>query len=155
MFTRILLGVLFVAGLAGCATTHRGAAKADGDQMQARVVELEKKLEEKDSEIVDLQYEVKDLSSKMESGSKSSYASSDSAPVSVAVVKGDDIIRVSTTAVKLQTALKAAGVYSGKVDGKVGSGTKAAVVAFQKAKGLTADGVVGRKTWDELKQYLN
>ena len=33
------------------------------------VVELEKKLEEKDSEIVDLQYEVKDLSSKVEPGS--------------------------------------------------------------------------------------
>lgn len=36
------------------------------------------------------------------------------------------------------------------VDGVFGSGTKAAVVAFQKAKGLTQDGVVGSQTWQAL-----
>ena len=38
----------------------------------------------------------------------------------------------------------------GGYDGDYGSGTLAAVKAFQKAKGLTADGVVGAKTWRAL-----
>lgn len=35
-------------------------------------------------------------------------------------------------------------------DGKFGSGTKAAVVIWQKEHGLTADGEVGRNTWKKL-----
>ena len=36
------------------------------------------------------------------------------------------------------------------VDGIFGSGTEAQVVAFQKSRGLAADGVVGAKTWTAL-----
>lgn len=40
------------------------------------------------------------------------------------------------------------------VDGIFGSGTEAAVRAFQAKYGLTVDGIVGRDTWDELyRQY--
>lgn len=35
-------------------------------------------------------------------------------------------------------------------DGKFGKDTKAAVQAFQKANGLTADGIVGKNTWKKL-----
>ena len=54
----------------------------------------------------------------------------------------------------IQRALKNAGYYQGNIDGKIGSGTKDAVKAFQKDNGLEADGVVGRRTWDKLKDYL-
>lgn len=36
------------------------------------------------------------------------------------------------------------------IDGMFGSGTKAKVVAYQKAHGLTPDGIVGAKTWASL-----
>ena len=47
---------------------------------------------------------------------------------------------------KLQQALDILGYYDGKIDGKYGSGTTAAVKAYQKAKGLTADGYAGERT---------
>lgn len=54
----------------------------------------------------------------------------------------------------IQKALKNAGFYSGAIDGKVGPRTKNAILEFQKAKGLKADGKVGPKTWVELEKYL-
>lgn len=46
----------------------------------------------------------------------------------------------------VQTKLKRWGYYTGSVDGIYGTKTKAAVKAFQKKNGLTADGIVGPKT---------
>lgn len=46
----------------------------------------------------------------------------------------------------IQDKLKRWGYYDGAVDGIFGSGTRRAVVKFQKKNGLTADGVVGPNT---------
>ncbi len=46
----------------------------------------------------------------------------------------------------LQRALKNRGYYSGSIDGNYGSGTVAAVTAFQKRNGLTVDGTAGPAT---------
>ncbi len=46
----------------------------------------------------------------------------------------------------LQTALKGLCYYGGSVDGTFGSGTEAALIAFQKAKGIRADGRYGPAT---------
>lgn len=46
----------------------------------------------------------------------------------------------------LQENLSALGYYYGDVTGHYGTLTKAAVLAFQKAKGLTADGIAGTRT---------
>ena len=46
----------------------------------------------------------------------------------------------------LQQALQAAGFSPGAIDGSFGQGTEAAVLAFQRSKGLAAEGVVGPNT---------
>lgn len=46
--------------------------------------------------------------------------------------------------------LSAKGFYFGPMDAIFGSGLQAAVKAFQRAVGLTADGVVGAETWYKL-----
>lgn len=47
---------------------------------------------------------------------------------------------------EIQSRLKEWGYYSGAVDGIFGTATKNAVIKFQKANGLTPDGIVGSKT---------
>jgi len=46
----------------------------------------------------------------------------------------------------LQDALRAHGFGPGAIDGSFGSGTEAAVIAFQSSEGLLADGIVGPRT---------
>ncbi len=55
----------------------------------------------------------------------------------------------------IQQKLKELGYYPGSVDGIYGQGTRTAVISFQKANGLTADGVVGPKTAKALGVTLN
>ena len=52
----------------------------------------------------------------------------------------------------LQAALKQLNLYEGDLDGKFGKGTLAAVKGFQKAQGLTADGLAGKKTQLKLEE---
>ena len=47
---------------------------------------------------------------------------------------------------EIQSRLKEWGYYSGAIDGIYGTATRNAVIAFQKANGLTADGIAGTKT---------
>jgi murein L,D-transpeptidase YcbB/YkuD len=163
----VLLRLLPVCILAfvfsGCATTQM---KSQNEQMESRVTDLEKNLQAKDAEIVDLQYQVKDLSSKIDAVKPAesdqvapdAQNSTDQAEAvsdhSEAGPIGSNIIRVKVSPEKIQRALKSAGVYTGPVDGKIGPGTKEAIVEFQKSHGLKADGVLGKKTWDALKTYL-
>lgn len=51
---------------------------------------------------------------------------------------------------KMQSRLKELGYYTSKVDGIYGRGTRTAVVAFQKANKLKADGIAGSKTLNLL-----
>ena len=163
MLLRLLSIFILALAFSGCATTQ---TKTQNDQIESRITDLEKNLQAKDAEIVDLQYQVKDLSSKVETtkpadadqaaqgpaGSadqgESANGHSDVGPI------GANIIRVKASPEKIQRALKSAGVYTGPVDGKIGAGTKAAIVEFQKSHGLKADGVLGKKTWEELKVFL-
>lgn len=51
---------------------------------------------------------------------------------------------------ELQALLKAHGFYTGVVDGDFGPGTEGCVKKYQASKGLSADGVVGERTYRHL-----
>lgn len=53
----------------------------------------------------------------------------------------------------LQRALAAAGHYLLTIDGNFGPGTEAAVKTFQRSRGLTIDGIVGRNTAQALEPF--
>jgi peptidoglycan L-alanyl-D-glutamate endopeptidase CwlK len=60
-----------------------------------------------------------------------------------------DILKVNSSGPEvtaLQHALAGAGFNPGNADGMFGLGTEAAVLAFQRSKGLAADGIVGPST---------
>ena len=55
---------------------------------------------------------------------------------------------------KLQQDLNKLGYYSGTISGHFGSKTEAAVMSFQKANGLSADGIAGSKTLAKIATAL-
>ncbi|MBF0594235.1 MAG: peptidoglycan-binding protein [Candidatus Omnitrophica bacterium] len=158
MNARLLLVVVGALALAGCATTAQPKV-APLNQVQNQVTDLEQRMEEQEKEIVDLKYEVKEISGKtakeapvVETSSPSVASVKSGSAASTNDVEG--LIRVAVSPSEIQKALKGAGLYEGKIDGKIGSRTKAAVIEFQKKHNLKADGVIGQKTWSEMKTYL-
>ena len=159
MTLRLLLVMFGALALTGCATTQQKGVSVN--QVQNQVVDLEQRMEDQEKEIVDLKYEVKELTGKLDAKEQMVIETS-SVPVevkatapSVSVNDVEGIIRVAVAPSEVQKALKGAGLYEGKIDGKIGAKTKAAVVEFQKQHNLKADGMIGQKTWTELKAYLN
>ena len=140
MHKNIAAGMLFIIFLTGCATTQRGQS-IKTQELQNHVNYLELELKRKNQEI-------NRLESALE---KAQY---------VTIVSNDQKIeyKESETQQKIpikqvQMALKKAGFYKGDIDGKQGPRTKEAIRAFQKARGLKVDGVVGKTTWQALSKY--
>ena len=130
------LGALLVAG---CATTH--PRHAETQTVNNETAALQSQLQAKDQEIQDLRSQ---LESKQRSlpNNFASTASSDKYK----------LLRVPGVApVDLQQMLVKVGFDPGPVDGRLGKKTRSAIKAFQKKNHLTADGVVGEKTWAALR----
>ncbi|MBF0122721.1 MAG: peptidoglycan-binding protein [Candidatus Omnitrophica bacterium] len=69
-------------------------------------------------------------------------------------VKTSLVYKLEANVMGFQRALKKAGFISGKLDGRMGPQTRDALRAFQRTKGLKADGVIGLKTIKALLPYL-
>lgn len=133
MLVRLLWLILFVLSISGCASLRKETRGAQTQELQAQVAKLKQDLRQKDAEISSLQWQLAEAQRPK--------------AASVTVVKakpaGGDTVKM--TPKNLQLALKKAGFYDGPVDGKIGKRTKQAIVDFQKANGLTADGIAGEK----------
>ena len=123
----------------GCATARPRRPETTAPQVNPQVTELENQLQAKDQQIQDLQYQL-EQSRRLSVTSYSSPASGSSSKIRLSGVSVEDV----------QKALERAGFDPGPADGKYGIKTKAAVKAFQRARGLKADGIVGEKTWKLL-----
>ena len=55
----------------------------------------------------------------------------------------------------LQNILKILGLYTGNTDSIFGPNLRNAVIQFQKQNNLTADGIVGPRTWTALRPYID
>lgn len=162
MSVRLMIVLVATLAVGGCATTQTKVSLVN--ELQGQVSELSTRVEAQEKEIVDLKYSLKEMGDKVEA-KEWENAEEKSAAIaktsSTAVVKvstnkeSSSVIKVNATAEQVQKALKNAGVYDGVVDGKIGSKTKASIAEFQKQHNLRADGVIGQKTWNEMKQYLS
>lgn len=91
------------------------------------------------------------------SGSSSSSSSSSSSASSSGAASGTLYhgMQGSEAVKQLQQNLAALGFYTGNKTGNFGDLTRDAVIAYQKSKGLTADGVAGSKTLAAIQADLN
>ena len=147
---KILLCMILVLSLTGCATTSREATTIKTQQLEMRIGQLEKELQQKDRKIYELESELKSARSE-----SNKIAEAKIYPEKKIVTSKKEIVLSQATPKKIQLALKKAGFYNGPVDGKIGKNTKDAIKEFQKKNGLKSDGIVGKKTWAALSKYLN
>ena len=142
----------------GCATTKSPSTL---NQLQIQVNQLERKMASTEQDIEELKFFVQNASAKIDddinyglSEGIEDLPKAKSSPTSTKSSSSDQIIRVAASAQQVQTALKSAGYYTGNIDGKIGSGSQKAIKDFQRDHNLKADGIVGKGTWNELKNYL-
>jgi len=136
---RIIITFLILA-FSGCATVSK-KENTQLQQLQSRIGYLEQELRKKDAEINNLDEELK------------TYSFYEGKPGMSA--KNEDMYSQGQLSVsQIQRGLKNSGFYKGAVDGKIGPKTRTAIKDFQKANGLIADGVVGKRTRLKLQKYL-
>ena len=140
---RLILAMILVLSISGCASTGKTSKSAQIKQLQSQVDELKKDIQQKENQISYLEGQTQ--------GGKVQKAVS---PKDSQVREPESDVAPMTSR-NIQLALKNAGFYYGSIDGKVGKQTKKAIKDFQEANNLTADGVVGKKTWSKLKGYLD
>lgn len=150
-----LLVAISIIAFSGCSTKQQ---KRQIDVLQAQMGVITDELVRLDQSLQDTRAAIsaeENRLKQLEANVKSSKSRLGSLHQEESIIKG--IYRTPSgfelPSIAIQKALKKAGYYQGPLDGKIGPRTRAAVEAFQADNGLTADGVVGRKTWAKLKVY--
>ena len=126
-----------------------------GEKTETAVKKFQKKYALEDNGVVDeatraALYEAAGIT--YTTGSSSSSSSSSSVSSSDTTTLRYDMR--SDAVLKLQQDLNKLGYYSGTLSGHFGSKTEAAVMSFQKANGLSADGIAGSKTLAKIATAL-
>ena len=142
---KVALVLCFILTFYGCATTGRSSVSQRIGDLEMRVDSLESQMQQQGEDIRGLEVSLVGSKDKDDLLSFEDMETAQIKPKAVA----------KWTPKNIQLALRNAGFYSGTIDGKIGKLTRSAIVNFQKANGLKADGIVGTKTWSSLSQYLN
>jgi peptidoglycan hydrolase-like protein with peptidoglycan-binding domain len=142
----VITAMFFVSG---CETVPK-KFKEEVAGIKSRVESLETKVEGVEAKQQEVDRTTSEQSQALEE-MKSAKSSRETTNISV---KPRDFRSKSRTK-ELQTCLKNAGFYIGKINGVKTKRTKKAIREFQKANGLKADGVVGPKTWELLNKYAS
>lgn len=137
MVVRALALFFALIFFAGCATTHKGP---EAKKRQA---------------ISDTKYHTGQIQGSDREEDSFSNQWENTQDYSSGSLRQKETIAMQLSPRQIQTALKNAGYYKGPIDGKIGPKTKEAIRSFQKAKGLKADGMVGKRTTEKLSKYLN
>ncbi len=152
-----LIIILMASGLlvSGCVTLRSQQKETLLDQvnqlsLKVRSLEQENRsLQQENLEhqqvIGRLETDLADLEAKQEAQNKL---------LSEQIAKTKTESQIKLTNKNIQKALQAAGYDIGSLDGKIGSKTREAIMAFQKSNGLNTDGIVGGTTWKKLKTHL-
>lgn len=152
-----IAGVLLLSFVWGCSMAQQ-QQPSQTSHLQIKVLQLERKVKERDRQIEDLKYELDNIQQQ----AKYSVEEEERQPF-VEVQKSESAqpsrsghyIRIPIDPKTVQAALKNAGYYNGNIDGKIGTQSQKAIVQFQIDHELKNDGIVGKKTWSELKHYLD
>ena len=158
---RMLFLFIMLALLSGCSTARNPTAL---NNLQIKVAQLERKVTERDNEILALKDDIKLLGEEMDylasdtSGAVTRY-DEDAIALDPPVIRSnpsdEQFVRVPVSVQQVQLALKGAGYYQGSIDGKFGNNSQKAVRAFQKDNNMVVDGIIGKQTWGELKAFLD
>ena len=133
-----------------CDNQERETTTIKTQQLEMKIGQMNKELQQKDRKIYELESELQLVRNKA-----SGIVKTEIYPEKKTVANKKEIDISQITPKKIQVALKKAGFYKGPVDGKIGKDTKNAIKEFQKKNGLESDGVIGKKTWAELRKYLD
>ena len=134
----LLLLSVFVISLSGCATARK-QSELDMQGLRNQISVLESQLRDKDNEIYSLQEALNQANAEKEISARKKISTE---------------VKSRPNTKQIQAALANAGFNPGAIDGRMGRQTRDAIRAFQRANGLTADGKVGKKTWELLRVYL-
>ena len=140
--TAVLFLVIFIFSLSGCATARK-QKDMEIQGLKNQISVLEAQVQSKDEEINSL----RDAFAKANEEKQAAVSTVSKRKI------GEVKSRPNTR--QIQIALSNAGYNPGRIDAKLGRQTVEAVKAFQKANKLAADGRVGKKTWDLLRDYLD
>ena len=159
MFLRLGLGIMVISLLTGCTTLSKPVTMTS-DPLNGRVDRIEQRIEKRDRDIAQLKFMVEEMAGDVARLTESvtpqqvSQTKAKSSVSGITKARHQQILRVPVTPQEVQMALKNSGYYEGKIDGNLGSGSQQAIKIFQKDHDLKSDGIIGKKTWGELKNYL-